>query len=72
MRNKEEYCSEFELLGDDDAETRRVDALIAKSLEQCAVRIGKIAKRYPDVGIGDTATDEAIASRFYSELHYRT
>lgn len=38
-------------------------------LRKAVADIFVLDKKYPDAGIGDTATDEAIANQFYSILH---
>lgn len=36
-----------------------------------AKRVISISKKYPKVGIGDTATDEAICEEVYEAIHSR-
>ena len=38
-------------------------------LKTAVKQIAALKDEYPDAGIGDTATDEAIAHDFYSILH---
>ena len=45
--------------------TNKIDTILRKAVED----LNKLNKKYPDAGIGDTATDEAIANQFYSILH---
>ena len=45
--------------------TAKIDALIANFKEG----IDALAKKYPDAGIGDTATDECIAAGIYNNIH---
>jgi hypothetical protein len=46
------------------------DRAITKALSKCAKKIQEIAKKHPKCGIGDTATDEAIADEFYAMIHW--
>lgn len=61
--------SDFSLLCETDAETCKVDKMIWTALKKCVARINEISEKYPRAGIGDTATDEEIATEFYSLLH---
>lgn len=45
--------------------TNDIEAILNKASDD----IKKLHKKYPDAGIGDTATDECITSEFYSILH---
>jgi len=45
--------------------TKDIDAIIRKTADD----IKKLYKKYPDAGIGDTATDECITNHFYEILH---
>jgi len=45
--------------------TIEIEAILNKAADD----IKKLYKKYPDAGIGDTATDECITSEFYSILH---
>ena len=45
--------------------TNKIDTILRKAVED----LNKLNNKYPDAGIGDTATDEAIANQFYSILH---
>jgi len=45
--------------------TNKIDTILRKAVED----LNKLNKKYPDAGIGDTATDECITSQFYSILH---
>jgi len=45
--------------------TAKIDALIANFKEG----LDRLAEKHPTAGIGDTATDEAIADIFYSNIH---
>ena len=42
---------------------------IESILYEASKDIKKLNKKYPDAGIGDTATDECITSEFYSYIH---
>lgn len=55
----------YELLGNIDVVTKGIEKL------ELAFNKGlrKLEKKYPDAGIGDTATDEAIVSSLYSLIH---
>lgn len=64
-----DYYSDFQLLCPIESRARKVDKMIHTALANCVARIHEIAKQHPDAGIGDTATDEAIAEQFYSKLH---
>ena len=39
-------------------------------IETCCVLYESVKKKFPDVGIGDTATDEIVVSRLYGVLHF--
>ena len=45
--------------------TNKIDTILKKAVDD----LKKLNKKYPDAGIGDTATDEEITSQFYSILH---
>ena len=45
--------------------TEDINTILKKAVEE----INGLYKKYPDAGIGDTATDEEIANQFYSILH---
>ena len=45
--------------------TNKINTILRKAVEE----IKGLYKKYPDAGIGDTATDECITSEFYSILH---
>ena len=45
--------------------TEDINTILNKAVEE----INGLYKKYPDAGIGDTATDEEITSQFYSILH---
>jgi hypothetical protein len=45
--------------------TEDINTILNKAVEE----IKGLYKKYPDAGIGDTATDECIADQFYSILH---
>ena len=45
--------------------TNKIDTILRKAVED----LNKLNNKYPDAGIGDTATDEEIANQFYSILH---
>ena len=45
--------------------TNKIDTILRKAVDD----LNKLNKKYPDAGIGDTATDEEIANQFYSILH---
>lgn len=47
------------------AATEAVDAV----LNEAAKQLRKVANKYRSMGIGDTATDEAITSKFYGLIH---
>jgi hypothetical protein len=42
---------------------------ISKVLNDAASKLSDLAKKYPECGIGDTATDEEIAGEFYGCIH---
>ena len=42
---------------------------IKKAIKLFVLRINDIRTCYPEVGIGDTATDEAIVDKIYKEMH---
>ena len=63
------FESEFNILVKTEKEARVVDAKINKALKDCIATIKRIGKAHPDAGIGDTATDEQIADKFYDILH---
>jgi len=50
---------------DRDEATQKIDKLISKFGKEYR----KIRDEHPDVGIGDTQTDEAITDEVYSEIH---
>ena len=64
------YNSKFNLLGPTEKGVRRVDDKIEMALRKCVKRINEIERIHPGYGIGDTATDEAIADVFYNILHW--
>lgn len=43
--------------------------LLEDAVHKFAKEVKSIAKKYPSVGIGDTATDEAITSEVYKLIH---
>lgn len=45
--------------------TEDINTILKKAVED----LNGLYKKYPDAGIGDTATDEEIANQFYSILH---
>ena len=45
--------------------TEDINTILKKAVED----LNGLYKKYPDAGIGDTATDEEIANQFYSLLH---
>ena len=45
--------------------TNKINTILRKAVED----LNKLNNKYPDAGIGDTATDEEIANQFYSILH---
>mgnify|MGYP003626322371 FL=1 len=45
--------------------TNKINTILRKAVED----LNKLNKKYPDAGIGDTATYECITSQFYSILH---
>ena len=45
--------------------TNEIDTILRKAVED----LNGLYKKYPDAGIGDTATDECITDQFYSILH---
>jgi hypothetical protein len=45
--------------------TEDINTILKKAVED----LKGLDKKYPDAGIGDTATDEAITDQFYSILH---
>lgn len=58
----------YELLrsrGVDEVE-KKIDSLIVEFKE----KLKKIEKEFPEAGIGDTATDEAIVSILYRVIHF--
>jgi len=61
--------NKYELLDDDARNNVAATKKIDKAIEQFTKRLVQISKQYPDVGMGDTATDEAIVSEVYSEIH---
>lgn len=65
------FESEFAILVKTEKEARIVDAKINKALEVCIATIKLIGKAHPGAGIGDTATDECIAEKFYDTLHWQ-
>lgn len=42
---------------------------VDKVLETAAIELKKLARQYRSMGIGDTATDDAIAAAFYTLIH---
>ena len=64
-----DYSSDFELLCETVEEAKKADLLILSELKECVKRLSSVQQVFPGAGIGDTATDEAIASRFYQLLH---
>ena len=63
------YEDRYELVSDDDNVNQAVETKINILIEQFANALQQLAKQYPDAGIGDTATDEAIANELYSAIH---
>lgn len=64
------YDSDYSVLVATEAEARKVDEKITDALKRCARELNCINKQHPKAGIGDTATDECIADRFYQIIHY--
>jgi len=58
----------FGLIGD-DSENQQATKLIKKSCNEFIKSIHNIKQQFPEVGIGDTATDEAIVDYIYHKLH---
>lgn len=65
-----EFESEFNILVKTEKEARIVDAKINEVLEDCVAKLKLIGKQHPTAGIGDTATDELIADKFYETFHW--
>lgn len=60
-------------MDDEDADMSQVEAceLEIDSLVAAFVDgLKRVQNKYPEAGIGDTATDEEIASQLYTEIHY--
>ena len=49
---------------------QHVTSEITAALVKTAIKIQKLGEEYPSIGIGDTATDEAIAAHFYRMIHW--
>ncbi len=49
-----------------DEVAQEIDKLLWEFLD----KYEELSNRYPDAGLGDTATDEAVAHEFYDVLHY--
>lgn len=69
MTKKKPTTHYYALLHDDPAVNDKAGEAITNALRKCADEIKKIEKKYPNVGIGDTATDEEIADVFYGMIH---
>lgn len=54
----------------DLTERNEVEKKIDDLIDQFRVGYHKLEKEYPNAGIGDTATDEAVAHEFYQVIHY--
>ncbi len=59
----------FALLCDDPHHIVDATEDIQRILKKTSNKIRKLSKKYPDAGIGDTATDECITDHFYEILH---
>jgi hypothetical protein len=70
MKNEEENI--YNLLSDDLKEVFDVTTHIKNVLKEATEKISKLQSKYPDSGIGDTDTDEEIASDLYNMLHWMT
>lgn len=64
--NKNKYSLIDDTIENNINAQKELDNVIKNTIEE----IKKINKKYPYVGIGDTATDEAIAEEFYNKLHW--
>jgi len=51
---------------DRDEATKKID----KAIKLFCKRITQIRTEHPEVGMGDTETDECITDVLYSEMHY--
>lgn len=69
IKKKQPEVHYYALLDDNEENNVAAEKAITKALRECAEKIQKIDKKYPHVGIGDTATDEEIAGVFYGMIH---
>ena len=60
----------YSLLSKDLQEIIAATNGIKDALKHASNKIAEIKKKYPDSGIGDTDTDEEIASDFYNMVHH--
>lgn len=66
LHNYEE--DRYELLCETDEEAKTINEELNNLLETLVLEIEFMKRKYPKAGIGDTATDEAIANEFYRLL----
>jgi len=56
-------------LYDDEEGYLEAQAELEQAVRAFASQVAQIADKYPDVGLGDTSTDEAIVQRVYELIH---
>lgn len=65
----------YALLGrDEEAKVKSIEqaeAELNELVRSVVVSYDGIKGKHPDIGIGDTATDEAIAHQIYHAIHFR-
>ena len=54
----------------DMSKTQEVTKAIDNLIKEFVVKYNRLAKKYPDSGIGDTATDEIVVDNIYGPLHF--
>jgi hypothetical protein len=60
--------NDYELLGN-DKDNAECSRLIDVAIEEFVERMKVLHKKFPKCGLGDTATDEAIAGVVYTNIH---
>ncbi len=65
---EDRFDNRYALLLDNTPVEKATEA-IDKAIKEFAKRIKTISKKYPTVGIGDTATDEEIVGEVYNAIH---
>lgn len=50
---------------------REATTELKSAIEKFNTEYQRIKNSYPNIGIGDTATDEAIADEVYSRIHWK-